>query len=99
MEEAVTFSNYIQPICLSQSNINVFNSTGVVSGYGQQDANDWAVAEPKHIKMDSVDLAKCYSSSVESSKIVSIKSFCASSQNGTPCFGKMKNVSKFFYIL
>jgi hypothetical protein len=55
LKQEITFNNFIQPICLPQSNTNVYNVRGVVAGYGRTESLSLP-NKPKHVEILSKDL-------------------------------------------
>lgn len=87
MSESVTFTNYIQPICLPTPKDYVFDVSGVIVGYGKPDPYTEHLNTPQFLTMTSVNLTTCLFSNKQSLHTVSPRSFCARSKHGTACLG------------
>lgn len=89
MDRAVSFTDYIQPICFPSSIVSIFHMKGYVVGYGKMNIETGEnSATPKQVEMYSVDPAECYSSNHDSTIAVSKSSFCAKGNLSTPCDGR-----------
>lgn len=90
MTEAVTFTDYILPICLPSSTVNAFKVDGVVAGHGIIDIVTRTTSSiPKQVAMSTVSLVECFSSKIDSSITVSKRSFCAKGNQSSPCEGNL----------
>lgn len=100
MNEAVTYTDYIIPICLPSSTVNAFKVNGFVAGHGIMDiATRETSPTPKHIGMSTVSLDVCFASDPNSVRTVSPRSFCAKGLDSSPCEGKIHQFCfKFFLI-
>lgn len=88
MNEAVNFTDYIQPICMPSLNFDLHDKNGIAAGHGTFDVNNNAYSDTtKHIKMKMVNLAECLYSNNQASSIVSKYSMCAIANNSAPCRG------------
>jgi len=85
LETEVTFSNYIQPICLIDSSSAVARLTeGVVVGYGKdEDPNKDHTNVPKSINMPIHQNEDCFLKNSIFAQISSKRTFCGGSGNGT----------------
>lgn len=92
----VTFNNYIQPICLWESDKKDFsvlqNKTGVVTGWGMTETDQFST-HLKHTYMPVVPFATCLSSNRDVFGVhLSEKTFCAGFRNGNFIFISVKRV-------
>lgn len=93
MNEAVTFTDYIQPICLPSAAINAFDTDGIVAGHGIINIVSRDISKiTKHAAMKTSSLDECYASNKDSTIIVSTRSFCAKGNLTAPCQGKFKEI-------
>ena len=96
MDRAVTFTQFIQPICLPSMSIDVFNANGYVVGHGYVNFDTKETsATPKQVKMSTVDNAECALSNPDSVYVVSNRSFCAKGDNSAPCKGRSSTYSPY----
>lgn len=97
MDNLVTFTDFIIPICLPSSTINAFKVDGIVAGYGIMDIVTRKTSPtPRHVAMSTVGLDVCFASDKDSSTTVSSRSFCAKGNESSPCGGKIDIIFNFF---
>jgi len=85
LEMDVTFSKYIQPICLMDSSSTVARLTeGVVVGYGKDETpNTLNLNIPKSISMPIHQNEDCFLKNYILARFSSKRTFCGGSGNGT----------------
>jgi len=85
LETEVTFSNYIQPICLMDSSSSVaIRTEGVVVGYGKDETpNIYNLNIPKSISMPIHQNEDCFLKDSIFAKLSSKRTFCGGTGNGT----------------
>jgi secreted trypsin-like serine protease len=88
MDRKVSFTNFIQPICLPSANSRTDNILGVVAGYGKSEFSEREEKFPKHVQIQSISLLSCYLENKAFIDIASERSFCAGGKSGTPCKGQ-----------
>lgn len=89
LQSAVTFSEYIQPICLWKGSIDdVVGMSGIVVGWGS-DRNGLAITQtPQGIRIPMVETSVCKASNELFKTIQSNRTFCAGFRDGKgPCHG------------
>lgn len=82
-ENAVSFSNYIQPVCLWESSNNPPQTSGVVVGYGSEDKTKIHENIPKVINVPIQTQEKCFSSNPGLVQLSSNRTFCVGNRDGT----------------
>lgn len=89
--EKILFSDYIQPVCLPASTMNVTNIFGVVVGYGVNDPYGPSQQRPTFVKLKSIENWKCLELDDSYHSVVSRKSFCAAHEKfqSIPCKGNI----------
>lgn len=97
MDEPVTFTRFIQPICLPLASINVFDVEGLVAGYGRNETLTEAQSTLFHAMIHSVDNKICKESHRNADGIVATNSFCAKSNFSVPCHGKFLTNFNFLF--
>lgn len=88
LENNVTFSSHIQPICLSDNLIS--EAEAVVAGWGRQNekfGTDRTVSMPKKIEIPIIDKDICYETQPLLAKAGWDKSFCAGRDGVSVCDG------------
>lgn len=88
LQNLVTFSDVIQPVCLPQPNLNVFTLNGRVVGWGQSENSGLHEYQPKHVKIPSYGNEECFLSDYRFAQIASQRTFCAGERGNTPCKGE-----------
>lgn len=83
----VSFTEYIQPICLPEPNTNVFDVEGVVAGYGLTENSNTHVNLPKFIEISSISHRECLFKEPNLVQIGSPNLFCAGEKGKNPCQG------------
>lgn len=89
LQSAVTFSEYIQPICLGQgSTDDVIGMSGIIVGWGS-DRNGFEITRaPQGISIPIVESSVCKASNELFNTIKSNRTFCAGFRDGRgPCHG------------
>lgn len=105
LSRVVQFTQFIQPICLwtySNNYYDIINQHGVVAGYGKTHLSPAISDKPYWTALPIVDEATCLRSKDEFSKIVSRRTFCVGSRDGSgPCNGKVffKTILDIFKLL
>lgn len=89
MDEPVTFTRFIQPICLPLASINVFDVEGFVAGYGRNETSTQTQATLFHARIHSVEKQTCRDSNRNAVDVVAENSFCAKSNFSVPCHGNL----------
>jgi secreted trypsin-like serine protease len=88
MKQPVAFTQFIQPVCLPNSNDKSENVEGTVVGYGKSEFTTRAEKYPKHVTIQSTDLLTCYTRDFGFVQIASKRSFCAGGNGQSPCKGE-----------
>jgi secreted trypsin-like serine protease len=83
----MVFNDYVQPVCLPSSDDPIYNTDGVVVGWGQSESQSFHETRPKYVKLTSVDQAKCLFDDPIFARISSVNMFCAGTQGVNPCKG------------
>lgn len=87
-EEAIIFTNYIQPICLPTGNMNAYDIEGTIVVYGRINSNSHIQTTPHHAQLQSISPSQCINTHENAPDTVSPhNSFCASSETRVPCRG------------
>lgn len=60
LSREIIYNLFIQPICLPQSEVNVFNVRGSVAGYGLREGAIRHESKPRHVEISSVDQSTCH---------------------------------------
>lgn len=90
-DEAVEFTDYIQPICLPSMGENSYDIEGITVGYGRINKSLEAQSTPRHAKLLSISPSDCTKSQLYANDTVSLQnSFCAKSNTSVPCGGELK---------
>lgn len=55
----ITYSTYIQPICLPVDETNVIRVSGTVAGFGLKEGSSVTETKPRHVVLSSVDHNTC----------------------------------------
>lgn len=91
MQERVTFTEFIRPICLwnGSDNLSIIDGLmGTVIGWGKDGEGNILSPEPKKISIPVVSEAECLRSSDTYRYITSQRTFCAGGRDGSgPCNG------------
>lgn len=88
LSQPVTFTDYIQPICMPKASDDVINKVGVIVGYGRVDMGHTSDYRLKSAHISSINPWKCLGIDKYYWKIVSERSFCAGTQATIPCKGE-----------
>lgn len=94
--EEVTFTKFIQPICLPTNNQNNF-SEGTIVGYGKVNELSNYQEVPLHSVLQTVNLNKCNSSHDDACDVLALNSFCAKNDHhySYACEGKKSSLRNF----
>ncbi|KAG5669359.1 hypothetical protein PVAND_017247 [Polypedilum vanderplanki] len=87
MSQKVQFSDFIQPVCLPESNSNSANLYGTVVGYGKSETDKIHEMTPRQAQMYSISFSECLLKAPIYSYIVSSRSICVGGTNSIPCLG------------
>uniref|UniRef100_W8CEB5 Serine protease gd n=1 Tax=Ceratitis capitata TaxID=7213 RepID=W8CEB5_CERCA len=91
MQSAVSFSEFIRPICLwseSADNALIVGQTAFVAGWGADENGREVTALPKMVDASIVSDNECLRSSEVYSKLTTPRTICAGNRDGTgPCMG------------
>lgn len=91
LERAVTFSEFIKPVCLWSGEVDetaVFGKTGVVVGWGKDESGQLVTKAPKRASIPIVSHIDCIRSSETFLKITSARTLCGGGKNDSgPCNG------------
>jgi Trypsin len=90
LENPTTFSDLIQPVCLPQSNLNVFALTGRVVGWGKSENSGKHELKPKQVEIPSYGNEDCFFADYKFAQFGSPRTFCAGERGKTPCQGESK---------
>jgi hypothetical protein len=89
MKSQIIFNEYVQPICLPASDLKIFDTRGVVSGYGlSESSNGRHENRPRHVEIPSVSQETCLFSDHRLVRISSQRMFCAGEYGKNPCKGE-----------
>lgn len=90
----VTFTAYIQPVCLPKENDNINNyKMGTVVGWGKSESGEPNVNIPREVTIAAVNDSVCFTHDFDIAKISTLRTFCAGGDNYGPCHG---DSGKFF---
>ncbi|XP_068623667.1 serine protease gd-like isoform X2 [Battus philenor] len=91
LEKSVEFNSNIKPACLwgRNSDINrIVGHTGVVTGWGDNEAGKGGHGDPRMIRMPIVSTQDCRASKSDFHKLTTDKTLCAGNRDGSgPCSG------------
>lgn len=91
LERAVTFSEFIRPVCLWSGNTDeteVFGKTGVIVGWGKDETGHLVTKAPKRASVPIVSHMECIRSSDTFLRITSARTLCGGAKNDSgPCNG------------
>lgn len=91
LERAVTFSEFIKPVCLWQEETDetkVFGKTGVIVGWGKDESGHLVTKAPKRASVPIVSHLECIRSSETFLRITSERTLCGGAKNDAgPCNG------------
>lgn len=86
--EDVTFSKYVQPICLVTDNSLMINITrGKVAGWGKSEDYGNSVDIARIVNLEIQELVECFIENPLLAKIAWTKAFCAKSEDKGVCEG------------
>lgn len=88
LNNLVTFSNFIQPVCLPPPNLNAFTLTGKVVGWGQSELPGRHEVRPKQVEIPSYGNEDCFFTDYRFAQFGSPRTFCAGERGKTPCKGE-----------
>jgi secreted trypsin-like serine protease len=84
LDEQVTFSSYVQPVCLPKLGSDMKDVTeGVIVGFGKSESSISHENEPKKAFTPIQKSEECFSKFPNLAGISSVKTFCAGNANGT----------------
>lgn len=85
-ESQISFTKYIQPICLSAEDLD--STEGYVAGWGQSSKTKNQEDTPKQVVVPIVSNEVCFLSSQFLVALSSLRTICAGARDGTgPCRG------------
>jgi Trypsin len=85
IDEPVTFTDKIQPVCLPRPRASVRELSGTVVGYGKSESRKPYVDIPRYIDAIKVtDLLSCYEADREFFNLLSRRTFCAGRKGKSP---------------
>lgn len=91
LERAVTFSEFIKPVCLWSGDPDetaVFGKTGVIVGWGKDESGHLVTKAPKRASVPIVSHLECIRSSETFLRITSARTLCGGAKNDSgPCNG------------
>lgn len=91
LERAVTFSEFIKPVCLwigDTDETTVFGKTGVIVGWGKDETGHLVTTAPRRASVPIVSHLECIRSSETFLKIISERTLCGGAKNNQgPCNG------------
>lgn len=91
LERAVTFSEFIKPVCLWSGDTDetaVFGKTGVIVGWGKDESGHLVTKAPKRASVPIVSHLECIRSSETFLRITSSRTLCGGAKNDSgPCNG------------
>jgi hypothetical protein len=88
LQNLVTYSDVIQPVCLPPPDLNAFVLNGRVVGWGQSETSSRHENRPKHVEIPSYGNEDCFFSDYRFAQFGSPRTFCAGERGKTPCKGK-----------
>jgi hypothetical protein len=94
LKNLVTFSNFIQPVCVAPTNLNAFELKGRVVGWGQSENAGHHEKRPKGVEIPSYINDKCFFSDFRFAQFGSPRTFCAGERGKTPCKGEILKVAR-----
>jgi hypothetical protein len=87
LNETITFTNFIQPICLPHPSVNEVGVIGVTVGFGKSETNIHHEYTPKHYESTPISLYDCLLKGEPYNYLVSTRTFCSVGQNVVACKG------------
>lgn len=87
LQNLVTFSDLVQPVCLPSANLNVFTLTGRVVGWGKSESSDRNEVKPKQVEIPAHGNEDCLFADYRFAQFGSQRTFCAGERGKTPCQG------------
>lgn len=106
LKDEISYSDYIQPICLPLSNSKGIVDEGKIVGWGKSEAtfltNDEHENTPKQADITAINNELCFLDQPELAKLSSVNTFCAGGKNYGACSGilfcriKLKQIKHFF---
>lgn len=88
LKYGVAFTDYIQPVCLPGPEEQVFETRGLVVGYGKSELNIIHENTPRKVEISSYTNEECFLSDYQFAKFASPRTFCAGDRGKTPCQGR-----------
>lgn len=92
LQNLVTFSDVIQPVCLPPPNLNAFTLNGRVVGWGQSETSGRHEIQPKQVEIPSYGNEDCFFADYRFAQFASPNTFCAGERGKTPCKGSKKRL-------
>lgn len=92
LNETITLSDSIRPICLPQKSFQEFSGTGTVVGYGKSEKGPGVAfhdTKPNKVLMPAINASHCFTTSYKIAQYTSKRAFCAGFENEGkgPCLG------------
>lgn len=87
LQNLVTFSDLVQPVCLPPANLNVFTITGRVVGWGKSESTEKNEVKPKQVEIPAYGNEDCFFADYRFAQFGSPRTFCAGERGKTPCQG------------
>lgn len=105
LQNLVTFSDLVQPVCLPPVDLNAFTIIGRVVGWGKSETTEKHEVKPKQVEIPAFGNEDCFFTDYRFAQFGSPRTFCAGERGKTPCQGKNKilklrqNSIEFFHDL
>lgn len=87
MNQQVTYTRLIKPVCMPYATFDVFSFTGVIAGYGLTENSITFTEEKsaKHVEIPSTTQESCFLDYPEYARLLSTRTFCGGQKGKIPC--------------
>lgn len=89
LQNFVTFSDVIQPVCIAPPDLDAFHLLGKVAGWGKSENPSIHEVKPKQVDIPSHGNDNCFLTDYRFAKFASPRTFCAGERGKTPCKGSL----------